>query len=236
MSRFVLLHTPPSTYSRPRICTGAKIHGTEQEACTASATLAAGAPGAPNTTRRPLARSTATTRRRPSKRAPARSTRSRIAVREVSLPGARPSSAARSAVLPFAPAASAIGASGVAAAPASRTASRATLCSTVRGSGSRCAARARSVVRGHVPAHLARRQLRPRRRRPWPARALAGRERRRDERARRRPDDRLRGAEVVPRGVLDAGQDPAHPGFAERAAAGEHEHVRAQEGSVGHER
>ncbi len=32
VSRFVLLHTPPSTYSRPPIVTGAKIHGTEQEA------------------------------------------------------------------------------------------------------------------------------------------------------------------------------------------------------------
>jgi hypothetical protein len=140
MSRFVLLQTPPSTYSRPPICTGAKIHGTEQDACTASATLAAGDPGAPNTTRRPLARSTATTRRRPSKRAPALSTRSRIAVSEVSLPGARPSSAARNAVLPFAPAASAIGASGVAAAPASRTASRATVCRIVRGRAGHCAA------------------------------------------------------------------------------------------------
>ena len=141
MSRFVLLQTPPSTYSRPPIGTGAKIHGTEQDACTASATVAAGDPGAPNTTRRPLPRSTATTRRRPSKRAPALSTRSRIALSEVSRPGARPSSAARSAVLPLDPAASAIGASGVAAAPARRTASRAMACRMVRGSAGHCAAR-----------------------------------------------------------------------------------------------
>ena len=32
MSRFVLLQTPPSTYSRPLMRTGAKIHGTEHDA------------------------------------------------------------------------------------------------------------------------------------------------------------------------------------------------------------
>ena len=192
MSRFVLLQTPPSTYSRPPICTGAKIHGTEQDACTASATLASGAPGAPNTTRRPLARSTATTRRRPSKRAPALSTRSRIAVSDVSRPGARPSSAARSAVLPFAPAASAIGASGVAAAPARRTASRATLCRIVRGSGSHCAASRVELSDATSPLVSPGGSSRPRGRRPRPARALAGHERGRDERSRRRPDDATR--------------------------------------------
>ena len=36
-SRFVGLQTPPSTYSRPPISTGAKIHGTEQDASTACA-------------------------------------------------------------------------------------------------------------------------------------------------------------------------------------------------------
>jgi hypothetical protein len=69
-SRFVGLQTPPSTYSRPPISTAANSHGTAQEASTASGTSAAGAPGSPNITRRPLRRSTAETRRRPSKRAP----------------------------------------------------------------------------------------------------------------------------------------------------------------------
>ena len=58
-SRLVGLQTPPSTYSRPPIVTGANSHGTAQDASTASATVACGAPGQPNTTRRPLRRSTA---------------------------------------------------------------------------------------------------------------------------------------------------------------------------------
>ena len=68
------LQTPPSTYSRSPIRTGAKTHGIAHDAVTASATLARGAPGAPKTTRRPVRRSTQHTRRRPSKRAPERST------------------------------------------------------------------------------------------------------------------------------------------------------------------
>src|ERR1700744_3705925 len=66
-SRLVGLHTPPSTYSPPPMLTGANSHGTGHEASTASATVAAGAPGLPKTPRRPFARSTAVTRRRPSK-------------------------------------------------------------------------------------------------------------------------------------------------------------------------
>ena len=54
--------------------TGANSQGTVHEASTASATVAVGAPGLPNTTRRPEPRSTAVTRRRPSKRAAERST------------------------------------------------------------------------------------------------------------------------------------------------------------------
>src|SRR3954454_4878667 len=49
-SRFVALQTPPSTYSRPSIPTGANSQGTEQDASTASTTLAGGAPGSPNMT------------------------------------------------------------------------------------------------------------------------------------------------------------------------------------------
>src|SRR5205823_5190781 len=52
-SMLVPLHTPPSTYSRPSISTGANSHGTVHDAATASATVAAGARGLPNTTRRP---------------------------------------------------------------------------------------------------------------------------------------------------------------------------------------
>src|SRR5436305_12799004 len=69
-SRFVPLQTPPSTYSWPLICTGANSHGTLHDAATASATVAAGALGLPNTARLPEARSTAVIRRRPSNRAP----------------------------------------------------------------------------------------------------------------------------------------------------------------------
>src|ERR1700761_3440068 len=63
-SRLVGLHTPPSTYSRPEIFTGANSHGTVHDASTASATLARGAPGLPKTTLRPELRSTAVTRSR----------------------------------------------------------------------------------------------------------------------------------------------------------------------------
>src|SRR4051812_6751207 len=44
-SRFVGLHTPPSTYSRPAISTGANTHGMAHEASTACATWACGASG-----------------------------------------------------------------------------------------------------------------------------------------------------------------------------------------------
>ena len=46
-SRLVALQTPPSTYSRPPISTGANSHGTLHEAATASATVARRRPGAP---------------------------------------------------------------------------------------------------------------------------------------------------------------------------------------------
>src|SRR4051812_50021433 len=55
-SRLVGLQTPPSTYSRPSISTGANTHGIAHEASTAAATVARGEPGAPNTTRLPLRR------------------------------------------------------------------------------------------------------------------------------------------------------------------------------------
>src|SRR4051812_49843160 len=46
-SRFVGLHTPPSTYSRPAISTRANTHGMAHEARTAWATVADGASRAP---------------------------------------------------------------------------------------------------------------------------------------------------------------------------------------------
>ena len=108
-SMFVGLHTAPSTYSSL-----ADPHRREdpRDRCTRPAPprrrVAAGAPGAPNTTRRPRARSTQTTRRRPSKRSavagdaraagrrasrPARRMRASAAAR-TSAPGARPSDSA----------------------------------------------------------------------------------------------------------------------------------------------
>ena len=236
MSRFVLLQTPPSTYSRPAICTGAKIQGTEQDACTASATLVAGEPGAPNTTRRPLARSTATTRRRPSKRAPALSTRSRIACQRRVAAGRAPEQrgAQRGA---------AVRAGGErhrrqrrrrGAGQAGRL-SRATVCSTRARRAATAPPPATSRRRRRRPPTSPRRQLAPPVRRPGrrgrsPATSAAA-----DERAGRRAHQRLRRAEVVAGGVLDAGQHAAHPGLAEHAAAGQHEHVGAQEGGVGHD-
>src|ERR1700735_2833799 len=67
-SRLVGLQTPPSTYSRPPIWTGANSHGTVHDASTASATVAAGAPGLPNTTLRPERRATGGARRPPAER------------------------------------------------------------------------------------------------------------------------------------------------------------------------
>ena len=104
--------------------TGAKTHGIAHDAVTASATLARGAPGAPKTTRRPERRSTQHTRRRPSKRAPERSSSScrRPSVRPVS--GARDSMAERTSAPPGAESAVATGASGEVAAQPQRAAVR----------------------------------------------------------------------------------------------------------------
>src|SRR5436305_3720784 len=63
-SRLVGLQTPPSTYSRDPMRTGAYSQGTLQDAATAAATPDRGAPGLPKITRRPLRRSTAATRSR----------------------------------------------------------------------------------------------------------------------------------------------------------------------------
>ena len=189
-SRFVGLQTPPSTYSRPPISTGANIHGTAHEASTASATCARGAPGAPKITRRPLPRSTAATRRRPSKRAP-------------------------SALEVLAEAAAAC-----AAAAATRAQHRgAREPPARRGAGQRQRGERRRHGRAGArqPAAPARRRrrrglaapaaARARARPPRPTRAplgarvgrAAGGQRRGDDRARRRPDEVLALAEVEPR-------------------------------------
>src|SRR5579875_4113206 len=68
MSALVGLQTAPSTYSRPAMVAGANTSGSAQDALSACATVASGPPGAPKTTRLPERRSTATTRKRPSKR------------------------------------------------------------------------------------------------------------------------------------------------------------------------
>ena len=70
-SRLVGLQTPPSTYSRPPISTGANSHGHRARGLDRLGDGRRRARrGLPNTTRRPVRRSTAATRRRPSKRAP----------------------------------------------------------------------------------------------------------------------------------------------------------------------
>ena len=114
-SRLVGLQTPPSTYSRPWISTGANNQGTVHDACTASATETLGARGLPKTTRRPLRRSTAVTRSRPSNRAPERSIRPRRRLRSSRGVGIRCSIAARITAPPGAASPSASGAN---AAPA----------------------------------------------------------------------------------------------------------------------
>jgi hypothetical protein len=111
-SRFVGLQTPPSTYSRSPIATGANRPGTAHEAATASATLASGAPSSPNTTRRPEPRSTATRRSRPSKRTPDAFTRERRSASSMRPLGTRASSAARASAPPGLAAVSAGAASG----------------------------------------------------------------------------------------------------------------------------
>src|SRR4051794_26054545 len=126
VSRLVSDHTPPSTYSRPPMVTGAKIHGTAHDAATASPTVARGECGRPKTTRRPVWRSTVHTRRRPSKLAPHPSTLRRSAARLRVPTGPRASTNDRARAPTGAPSASAGAASGALAAQAARSAPSAT--------------------------------------------------------------------------------------------------------------
>src|SRR4051794_24242936 len=119
-SRFVGLHTPPSTYSRSAIRTGANTPGIEHDASTAWLTRVRGAPGAPKMTRRPLRRSTAAIRRRPSKRAPVSSTRRPSPGIERRVRGTARSAVARATAPAGVADARAIGARGVATARPTR--------------------------------------------------------------------------------------------------------------------
>ena len=206
-SRFVGLQTPPSTYSRPPISTGANSHGTAQEASTASATLAVGAPGAPSSTRRPLRRSTTAMRSRPSKRAPsAASWRPRPSSRRCGR-GAAASAAARASA-----------AGGREAGERDRGQRRGGGGAEPRGGPAEPAQRAlRRRRRGLAPlAGGAVAGLRP---------AAAGQGGGHD-RPRRRPDQVLAVAEVEPGRRLDPAQEAAQPRLAERSAGAEDERVR----------
>ena len=190
MSRFVLLQTPPSTYSRPPIRTGRTSRGPSTT------------PGRPRRRSRrapPASRTRRAARsrgRRPRRAAGRRSARRclghAVVDRAERLVGARRAAQQRGAHAPrcrSSRATSAIGASGVAATPASRAASRATFCSVERD----MPAAGRQLRRAFV------RDVRGRPARPTSARApsggrfgrrgpLARDERRRDERPGRGPD------------------------------------------------
>ena len=204
-SRFVGLHTPPSTYSRSPITTGANSPGTAHEAATASATLASGAPSSPNTTRLPEPRSTATSRSRPSKRGPSASTRERRSLSTMRPRGTRASTAARASAPPGVAALSAGAASGENA--PSDSAARA-----LDGAPERARTPLRLGLA--VPAHT----LLP------AARVLTTRQPGGHDRARRGPDQLLRAAEVLTRGVVRSTEVTPHPCLAENAAHSEHEH------------
>src|SRR3954466_9398237 len=218
-SRLVTLHTPPSTYSRSPIRTGANTQGMAHEAVTASATLARGAPGAPKTTRLPERLSTQHTRRRPSKRAPERSTAAcrRASVRPVS--GARASRAARAGPPPGAESAVATGASGDVAAHPQRAAVRRRP-GVASGSGSPTGAAA-GLDRGRRESAAGRARR--------AGGELAAGQAARDDGARGGPDEGVDVAHVGARLVLDAGEHTGHPRLADHAAAAEHEDVRGGE-------
>ena len=178
-SRFVGLHTPPSTYSRPPIVTGANSQGTVHEAATASGTPARGDPGLPNTTRRPFRRSTAVTRRRPSKRGPSRSMLRRRSARVWLGRGRRRRSRPRATAPPGAASPSASGANVAAAASAQAPARRAAASPAAASPSARPrAGRGRDLLVGVERGRAARR--------------LTGGEVRRHDRARRGPDDSSR--------------------------------------------
>ena len=193
MSRFVLLQTPPSTYSRPPICTGAKIHGTEQDACTASATRRVGRAGRAEDDAPAVARGRR--RRRAGARRSARRPRStRVADRRQRRVAARRAAEQRGAQR---------GAAVRAGGERHRRQRRRGGARQPHGlarDALQDAARQRQPLRARGATRSRRRRRRssspggqrePVRCRPRPARALPGDERRRDERARRRPDERL---------------------------------------------
>ena len=213
-SRFVGLQTPPSTYSRPPISTGAKSHGIAHDAATASATVGRAArPGAPNTTRRPrraLHRSDRAGARRSARPSGARTSASALSVR----PGRGAPREQRAAHGPpagrerrRAPS----GASGAGAAEPQRTAH----------------AHARARRPAPPPRRLARRLAGAA---PGPSRAprrAPGREVRGDDRARRGADEVLALAEVdAGRGLEPGRAAPVIHASPSDAAGGEDERRR----------
>ena len=195
--------------------TGANSHGTEHDASTASPTRAAGAPGRPNTTRRPLLRATATTRRRPSNRcSPDASIRARRPLSVSRGRGAARSTAARAAAAGGAASDSASGTSGAPRSSANAPA-RSPACA-VRSSNPKPSARPPSycsAASGSVEPATGRFER------------SAGSERRRDDRAGGRADEVVAALKFDLSRVLDPGEDAAEPGLTENPAGTEHEHV-----------
>ena len=185
--------------------TGANSHGTVHDASTASATVARGAPGLPNTTRRPELRSTAVTRSRPSNRRLGRARPGRAAWLSVSGGRGRPrSSSARTSAPPGAATPSASGANVALAASAVWPARR----------SGRDGGHGQPAGRSGVPDL----ELGADRRRT--ARRVARDQMRGDDRPRGGADERLALAQVDAGRVLDA--RPARPSSTPRRARRRH--------------
>ncbi len=173
----------------------------EHDAVTASATLASGAPGAPKTTRLPLALSTQQIRSRPSKRAPERATSAWSPSSRLPELGARASSAERASAPPGAPRAMAAGARGAVAAQPQRAALRASRQLAPCAPGSSASGGAAGAPTSSAPPSRGRHGDRP-------AASVA-----------------VHPAQVDSGGVLDPGEHAGHPGLPDHAPAGEDENV-----------
>ena len=193
----------------PRSATGANSHGTEQEASTASATVARGASGAPNITRLPLARSTAEIRSRPSKRAPSGL--------DVLAQAAERAVGARRAAQHDRPG-DATGGRGHATAPRSRTASRRRGRPCRRPRSARSPAPPRSRPAPRAPTRAAARSPASGRR---PAASVAATIEPADV-----PEQVLAVAEVQAGAGLEPVQHAAQPRLAERPARAQHQSIR----------
>ena len=214
-SRFVGLQTPPSTYSRPPISTGANSHGTAQEASTASATLAQRR--VRRTEHHPLAA--------PSDRRP-RSAAGRRSARRGPRCGRRGCRACAPAAAPAQ--------HGRAGQPAGGRGHR----ERQRRERRRGGPAARAAPRATAPSRAGlglppRSRSAPRPPRPFAGsalaglRALAGGERRGHDRARGRPEQVFGVAEIQSRAGLEPVEQAAQPRFAERSAGAEHQSIGA---------